>query len=92
MREFLALEQHCDGKRVPGTFKNFLRGGGWLGDCAGHALACEVRQRYSAVLLAVARQLLAEFSAAQPEADVEAMLQTKDFPVSQLFKEGLAAV
>ncbi|MCI9331241.1 MAG: helicase [Oscillibacter sp.] len=92
MREFLALEQHCDGKRVPGTFKNFLRGGGWLGECAGHALACEVRQRYSAVLLAVARQLLAEFSAAQPEADVEAMLQTKDFPVSQLFKEGLAAV
>ena len=89
---FFALERRCEERHLPGTFRQFLRAGGWLGECAGHALAREVLERYPAVLLAVAKQVLAEFSAAQPEADLKALLSAGGFPVSRLYKEGLAAV
>jgi len=92
LREFLALEQRCDGPRLRGTLKNFIRAAAWLGECADHALAREVLDHYPKALLAAAREVVAEFSAAQPEADLEAMLRTEGFPVSQLFKDGLGAV
>lgn len=92
LSEFLALEQHCDGKRLRGVLKNFLRASGWLGECAEHTLAKEVLARYPQVLNSAAGQVAAEFSAAQPEADLPAMLAAKDFPTSQLFKEGLGTV
>ena len=92
LNEFLALEQRCDGKRLTGTLKNFLRAAAWLGGCADHPLARTVLDRYPQVLLAAARQIIADFAAAQPEADPGAMLRTEGFPVSQLFQEGLGAV
>ncbi len=92
LNEFLALERSCDGKTLPGVLKNFLRASGWLGGCADHPLARQVLTRYPAVLAAAAGQVIAEFSAAQPEADLEAMLKTKGFPASQLFREGLKTV
>ncbi len=92
LNEFLALEQRCDGKRLPGALKNFLRAGGWLGGHADHPLARTVFERYPGVLLAAARQVCREFAAAQPEAGLEAMLEAEGFPASQLLQEGLGAV
>ena len=92
LNEFLALERRCEGKDLSGVLRNFLRAGGWLGSCADHPLARQVLERYPHVLCAAAEQVLAEFRAAQPEADPEAMLRMEAFPVSRLFKEGLGAV
>ena len=90
--EFLALERRCDSKRLPDILKNFLRTGGWLGEHPGHPLAKEIAARYSCALHGAAAQVLAEFSAAQPEADLGQFLGAKDFPASLLFREGLGAV
>ncbi len=90
--EFLALEQRCDPGRLPPLLKNFLRAGGWLGGHPGHPLAAQVYARYPAVLHSAARQAAAVFSAAQPEADLEALLRAKGFPAAQLLLDGLGAV
>ena len=92
LSEFLALEERCTATGLPAALKCFLRAGAWLGASSDHALAREVIDRYPRVLLAAARQIAAEFAAAQPEADLEAMLRTEGFPVSRLYKEGLATV
>ena len=90
--EFLALEQRGAGQRLPEILKNFLRAGGWLGEHLDHSLAEEVRRRYPGVLLAAAEQAAADFTAAQPEADLDGMLAAKGFPVRMLLSEGLGAV
>lgn len=90
--EFLALEQRCDSRRLPELLKNFVRAGGWLGEHPGHTLAEEVCGRYPGVLRRVAEQVLSDFTAAQPEADVEGLVRAKSFPASQLFRDGLSAV
>ncbi len=92
LNEFLALEKLGDSKYLLGTLKKFLRAGSWLGDFSSAPLARRVLERYPQVLYGASAQIITEFSAAQPEADLEAMLKAKGFPVSQLFKEGLAAV
>ena len=90
--EFLALERRCDSKLLPDILKNFLRAVGWLGEHPGHSLAKEAAARYPRALHGAAAQVLADFSAAQPEADPEQFLGRKDFPASLLFREGLGAV
>lgn len=90
--EFLALERRCDSKRLPELMKNFLRAGGWLGEHPDHPLAKEVGDHYPQALLGAARQMLSDFSAAQPEADADALLRAPDFPAGQLLREGLGAV
>ena len=92
LNEFLALERRCDAGRLPDIFRNFLRTGAWLGECADSSLALQVRERYPQVLLAAARQAAADFTAAQPEAELSALLRTRGFPARQLLAEGLAAV
>ena len=92
MNEFLALEQRENAGGAPAAMKNFLKAGAWLGASSDHPLAREVLDRYPQVLLSAARQAAAEFTAAQPEADLEAMLGMEDFPVPLLFREGLATV
>lgn len=90
--EFLALERQCDSKRLPELLKNFLRAGGWLGGHPGHPAVAEVYARYPAVLRRAAQQAAADFSAAQPEADLDALLAAKGFPAGQLLTEGLGTV
>ena len=78
MNEFLALEQRENAGGAPAAMKNFLKAGAWLGASSDHPLAREVLDRYPQVLLSAARQAAAEFTAAQPEADLEAMLGMED--------------
>ena len=91
MGEFLALEQG-GGKDLKVVLKNFLRTAIWLGECPGHAQARLVLERYPQILLSAARQILAEFQAAQPEAGLENFLRAENFPVAQLLQEGLPTV
>ena len=90
--EFLSLEQRCDGKRLPDILRNFLRAVGWLGERPNHSLTEETAARYPYALYGAAAQVLSEFSAAQPEADLAQFLGAEDFPASLLFREGLGAV
>ncbi len=90
LREFLSLEG--GGKDLTAALRNFLRAVPWMGECSDHAQARAVLERYPQVLRGASAQALAEFAAAQPEADVEAMLRTEGFPALQLFQEGLGAV
>ncbi len=90
--EFLALERRCDPKRLPEILKNFLRAGAWLGDHPNHQLTLELRDRYPWALIGAARQALSDFAAAQPEADVDALLAARGFPAGQLLREGLGSV
>lgn len=48
-----------------------------------------VKAQYPGVLRAAAEQVIVSFTAAQPEADLPALLQMKDFPVSQLLSRTL---
>ena len=92
LQEFLALERRCDSPGLPELLKHFIRTGAWLSECADHPLAVEVRTRYPSVLHAVAVQIIADFTTAQPEADLENMLRAAGFPDALLLKEGLSTV
>ena len=90
--EFLALERRCDPNHLPEILKNFIRAGDWLERHQDHQLAQELRDRYPQALLGAARQVLSDFSAAQPEADADALLRAPGFPAAHLLREGLGAV
>ena len=92
MREFLALEGRGEGAGVPPVLRNFLRAGGWLGRFEEHPLARQVVQRYPQVLRAAAERVLRDFAAAQPEADLAALVGAEGFPEGQLLAEGLGPV
>ena len=90
IKEFFSLEHSC--KHLTAVLKNFLRTAAWLGGQSDHPLSVEVFARYPQVLAGASRQVIDEFTAAQPEADVEQMLRTKGVPASQLLREGLSTV
>ncbi|MCI9566890.1 MAG: helicase [Lawsonibacter sp.] len=92
MKEFLALEHSCSGKQLTAVLKNFLRAAAWLGEQSDSPQAREVLARYPQVLHGACGQAAAEFTAAQPEADLEAMVKAPGFPDGQLLAEGLATV
>lgn len=92
LQEFLALEHHCDSARVPEILKNFIRAVPWIGEDLTQPLSVQVCARYPFVLAAIAQQVISDFTAAQPESDVDALLAAKGFPSRLLFAEGLGSV
>ncbi len=92
LSEFLALEQRCDSQSMAGIIKHFVRVGGWIEERMDGELFARVCERYPHVLLAIARRVIADFTAAQPEADVRSLLDAEGFPEQQLLSEGLGAV
>ncbi len=90
--EFLSLEERYDGKRLQDIFRNFTKAWAWLGDCPDHPRVSRVAERYARIMGNTAKRLLADFSENHPEANVEAFLRAKDFPVRQLLAEGLDTV
>lgn len=92
LREFLALEHRCSSARVPEALKSFIRAAPWLGEDLTQPLSVQVRERYPLVLLAVARQVISDFTAAQPESDLNGLLAAKGFPTKLLLAEGLGSV
>lgn len=87
---FLALDR---GKNAPGpVIKNFLAAAPWMGRNTGTPLVQKLRERYAAVLLAVAAQELAAFAAEHPTANVDALLAVEDFPFRELIAQSLGYV
>lgn len=92
LNEFLALEQRCDTRHLPEILKHFLRTAPFLAETASDMTTRHVLERYPYVLHAAARRSIEDFTAAQPEADIESMLSMKGFPTQQLLSDGLGAV
>ena len=90
--EFLSLEEQYNGKLLQDILRNFTKAWAWLGDYPDHPRVVRVEDRYPRVLLNTAKQLLAEFADAQPEADLNAFLRAEGFPTRQLLAEGLGTV
>ena len=89
LNQFLALEKRCDGSQLPGDLTHFVQTGVWMGDNLTTPLMGEVKARYPQILHAAAGQAIREFTEAQPEADLDALLGMKDFPVKQLLSRPL---
>lgn len=89
LNRFLALEKNCDGDQLPADLTHFVQAGVWMGENLTSPLMGEVKARYVQVLLSAARQAMEEFSAAQPEANLSALLHMTDFPVRQLLSRSL---
>ena len=84
LKQFFSLATRCDGAQLPGDLTHFLQAAPWLGENPETPLALRVKGEYAAVLHAAARQAIDQFTAAQPEADLDALLGMEDFPVNQL--------
>ncbi len=87
---FLALDR---GQSAPGpVLKNFIAASPWMGRNPDTSVMKKLRERYASVLLSVAEQSLAEFGAAHPAAQPDAMLAMEDFPYPDLLSHGLGYV
>ena len=87
---FLALDR---GRSTPGpVIKNFIAAAPWMGRNTGTPLVQKLKERYAAVLLAVAEQELAAFAAEHPTANVDALLAMDDFPHQELIAQSLGYV
>ena len=86
----LALRQHAgDGDASPAAeMKHFAAAGYWLGQ-AGEDLRGRLREGYTPALMAAAERAIGDFTAAQPESDVHALLTMADFPVQELLNHPL---
>ena len=87
---FLALDR---GKSAPGpVLKNFITAAPWMGRNPAAGLMTKLRERYPHVLLYIAEQALEEFSAAQPNANLDALLAMEDFPLPELINQSLGYI
>ena len=86
---FLSLEHRSAGEGTGDVLRRFVMTGVWLGSNPAAPLSKRIEERYPAVLLAVAGRSLAEFRAAQPEADASDFLRMPRFPVTELLGQSL---
>ena len=89
LTRFLALEKRCDGSQLPGDLTHFVQAGVWMGEHLTSPLMGEIKSRYPHILLAAAAQAIREFTDAQPEADLTALLRMDPFPAKQLLSRPL---
>lgn len=92
IENFLSLSKTGADVAFRRVIKNFTAAMPWLGANTEAPLAQKLRQRYGAVLLDVAAGELTAFTAAQPEAQTEALLAMERFPVQELLSNGLGYV
>ncbi len=87
----LALRQHAaDGDASPSTeMKRFASAGYWIGKLQGEQRS-RLADGYAPALLAAAERAISDFTAAQPESDVHALLTMEDFPAQELLNHPLA--
>ncbi len=89
---FLALASPKADVKEKRVMKNFVTAAPWLGLNSDANIAQKLLRGYGDTLLAVARRELEAFTAAQPEADLAALLAMEDFPVQELMNNGLGYV
>ncbi len=89
---FLSLEGGKNAASTAAILKNFVTAAPWMGRNTESGLMRKLHDRYGGVLLAVAQRAITEFSAAQPEANVSALLAMESFPVQELITQSLGYV
>lgn len=89
LKQFFSLAARCDGTQLPGDLTHFLQAAPWLGENLEAPLTVRVKREYAAVLHGAAQQAIEQFTAAQPEADLDALLGMKNFPVNQLLSRSI---
>ena len=88
--QFLALEKSGDAVQIPSVLNHFCQAALWMGQHGEHPLSVRVLDRYGYALLSAAETAIRDFSAAQPEADVEALLRMEGFPAEKLLSHPLS--
>ena len=87
---YLSLEHRKSAGELGDVLRRFVMTGVWMGSNPAAPMTRRVAERYPAVLLALAEHTLAEFRAAQPEADVSDFLRMPRFPVAELLSQPLS--
>ena len=92
--QFLALERRAGEPDVNMTsdLRHFTNTGVWMGRNPASTWCKRVWDHYVPVLEAAAGAALKEFTAAQPEADVDALLNLANFPAQELLDHPLSYV
>lgn len=89
LTQFSALAHGCDSDQLPGILTHFVQAAPWLGENPTAPLAVQILSAYPAILLGAAQEAIRAFSAAQPEADLSALLSMDPFPVNRLLSRTL---
>lgn len=87
---FLHLEAGSGKEPLSAVLRRFITAASWLGANTTAPLAGKLKSRYAAVLLALAGRDIAAFSAAQPEANIDGLLEQGAFPVGELLQHPLS--
>ena len=87
---FLALSKERSGEDVPATLRRLTTALLWAAQNGFEKKVCEFRKSYGAVLCAVSERTLRAFTAAQPEAKAEQMLEMEGFPARELLSHPLS--
>ena len=87
---FLHLEAGSGREPLGAVLRRFITAAPWLGANTAAPLAGKLKSRYAAVLLALAGRDIAAFSAAQPEANIDGLLEKGAFPVGELLQHPLS--
>ena len=92
--QFLALERRAGEAdvSVPSDLRHFASAGVWIGRNLTSDWCRRIWDRYVSVLEAVAAAALKEFTEAQPEADVDALVNLQNFPAQELLDHPLSYV
>ena len=72
-----------------GIFKRFITAGVWMGRNTDAPKMAVLKEKYAVMLLAVAERDLSLFMAAQPEANVDGLLDMDKFPYAELLNHPL---
>ena len=89
---FLALEGGKNAASTSAVLKNFITAAPWMGRNTQSGLMEKLRSRYGHVLFAVSERAIADFSAAQPEANLDALLGMDGFPAQELITQSLGYI
>ena len=90
IEHFLHLETGTGAEPLGATLRRFVTAAPWLGANAASPLAGKLAARYAAVLLAISARDIASFTAAQPEANMDGLLEKGAFPVQELLQHPLS--
>ena len=90
IEHFLHLETGTGAEPLGATLRRFVTAAPWLGANAASPLAGKLAARYAAVLLAISARDIASFTAAQPEANMDGLLEKSAFPVQELLQHPLS--
>ena len=90
VEHFLHLADERQTEPQNGIFKRFVTAGVWMGRNTDAPKMEALQEKYAAMLLAVAERDLSLFTAAQPEANVDGLLNMEKFPYSELLSHPLS--